>query len=99
MLLPRFSIGWTLLLTTVLGSLFVVVRQAFLGQQWAMAVSAVLALGLVVFLVYGAAFLSAYGLARLTRTLNPHKETKNPFVIEGEYPPQMVPKNPYGDDL
>lgn len=98
MLLPRFSIRWMLLFTTVLGGLFVVVRQATLGSSWAMALSATFALSAVIFLFYGVIFLLAYGLASLTRTLNPPQKPVNPFVIEGQYPPQDVPKNPYGNE-
>jgi len=43
-------------------------------------------------------FLLAYGLASLTRTLKPPQQPENPFVIEGQYPPQDVPRNPYGNE-
>ena len=99
MLLPRFSIRWVLLLTTVLALLSAVMRQAYFGQQWAIAVTAVLVFLLAVFLSYAAAILSAYTLARATRTLHPPNKNPNPFVVQGQFPPQMVPKNPHGDQL
>lgn len=98
MLLPRFSIRWILIFTTTLSVLFVVVRQAFLQQHWAMAVSATLAFSIVIFLIYGAMFLAAYALARATRTLQPPKAPANPFIVEGEFPPQLVPKRAFGGE-
>ena len=98
MLLPRFSIRWMLLLTTVLAVLSVVVRQATLGSSWAIALTATVALSAAIFLLYGVMFLLACGLASLTRTLKPPQQPENPFVIEGQYPPQDVPRNPYGNE-
>ena len=97
MLLPRFSIRWTLSLTAVSAVLFVIARQAVLGHQWAIAISGVLVLLVCSFLMFGAAFLLAYGLARATRSLSPPESPSNPFVVDGQYPPQMVPKNPVPD--
>lgn len=97
MLLPRFSIRWVLMLTTVLALLFVAVRQAFLGQSWAIGLTAVLVFVTIAFIFYACAFLAAYALARATRSLHPPEVSENPFVVEGQYPPQMVPKNPQRD--
>lgn len=96
MLLPRFSIRWILIFTTVICVLFVVVRQAFLEQMWAIAISATLAFAVVIFLSFGVMFLAAYALARATRSLKPEQKPSNPFIVDGQYPPQMVPKNTFG---
>ena len=61
-----------------------------------MAVTAALAFVAVTFVLYAASFLSAYALAQATRTLNPPEQSQNPFIHEGAYPPQMVPRGPYG---
>jgi dolichyl-phosphate-mannose--protein O-mannosyl transferase len=98
MLLPRFSIRWILLFTTVVCILFVVVRQAFLMQVWAIAVSAMLGFAVAVFLAFGAMFLAAYSLARTTRSLKPPEAPSNPFIVDGQYPPQMIPKNTFGGE-
>lgn len=96
MLLPRFSIRWVLLLTALLGFSFLIIRQAILGSHWAMAFSATLTFSVTVLLLYAVTFLGAYALARATRSLNPPEKPRNPFVVEGQYPPQMVPKGPFG---
>lgn len=98
MLIPRFSLRWILSFTTVLGVLFVVVRQAFLQQTWAIAFSAAVGLLVAIFLTYGVLFMLAYGLAKATRTLSPTKKPSNPFIVEGQYPPQMVPKSTFGGE-
>ena len=98
MLVPRFTIRWVVWLTTVLALLFVVVRQAFLEADWAIAMSVVFLLVAGIFLFFGVTFVLAYGLARFTRTLTPPQAPENPFVVEGQYPPQEVPRNPYGQD-
>lgn len=98
MLLPRFSIRWILVFTTSVSLLFVVIRQAFLQEKWAIAFSATLAFTIAIFLIFGAMFLAAYALARATRTLKPPKAPANPFVVEGEFPPQQVPKRPFGGE-
>ena len=41
MLLPRYSIRWILLLTTLCAFSFIVIAQAVRGQSWAIAGSAV----------------------------------------------------------
>ena len=98
MLIPRFSIRWVLLLTSVLSVVFVVVRQAFFEQKWAIATTAMLAFLALVFLAYGAMFVFAYWLAKATRTLNPPQKPTNPFIVDGQYPPQMIPKSTFGGE-
>lgn len=96
MLIPRFSIRWVLLLTTFCAVLFIVMAQAVRGRTWAMAITGAVAFVGFTFILYAASFLSAYALAQGTRTLNPPEKSQNPFIREGAYPPQMVPKGPYG---
>lgn len=98
MLIPRFSIRWILLLTAVLGILSVVVRQAFLAKGWAIACSALMGFVVLVFLMYGGMFMLAYWLAKATRMLNPPEKTSNPFIVEGQYPPQQIPKTTFGGE-
>ena len=98
MLVPRFTIRWIVGLTATMGILFAVVRQAFLNAHWAIAITTVLVLVSAIALLFGATFLMAYALARVTRTLAPPKPPENPFIVEGQYPPQEVPRNPYTSD-
>lgn len=99
MLLPRFSIRWVLLLTVVVAVLLLIVRQANQGELWAMAFTSGLLLLVGSFLFYGAVFALVYAIAWLMRLAYPPEEAENPFVVEGQYPPQAVPKNTYGDNL
>lgn len=98
MLLPRFSIRWILTLTAVSGVLFVIVRQALLAKTWAIACSAIMAFVIAIFLMYGGMFLLAYWLAKATRMLNPEAKPSNPFIVEGQYPPQQIPKTTFGGE-
>ena len=98
MLIPRFSIRWILAFTAVLGALSVVVRQAFFQKEWAIAVSVMLAFGVAIFLIYGGMFVMAYWLAKVTRSFKPAEKPSNPFVVEGQFPPQMVPKSTFGGE-
>lgn len=96
MLIPRYSIRWVLLLMVACALLFFVFAQAVRGQVWAMAISGAVAFAFVCFVLFGVAFLSAYALARATRTLNPPEQPHNPFVSEGALPPQIVPRGSFG---
>lgn len=98
LLIPHFSIRWILALTGVAGMLAVVVRQAYLQKIWAIAFTAIMALVAGIFLAYGATFVLAYFLAKATRSLNRAAKPSNPFVVEGQYPPQMIPKNTFGGE-
>lgn len=98
LLIPHFSIRWILALTSVTGILAVVVRQAYLQKTWAIACTAMMALVASIFLAYGAMFVLAYFLAKATRSLNPADKPTNPFVVEGQYPPQMIPKTTFGGE-
>lgn len=98
MLVPQFSIRWVLLFMTVGGLVFTIVRQAFLGELWAIAVTSTLLLGVATLVAFGAAFAAAYGLARATRSVFPPQKSENPFVVDGQFPPQEVPVNPFANE-
>lgn len=97
-LIPKFSIRWVFALTCICGFLAVIVRQAYLSQVWAIAFTAIMALVASIFLTYGVMFVLAYFLAKATRSLNPKQKPSNPFVVEGQFPPQMVPKSTFGGE-
>lgn len=99
MLLPRLSIRWILGLMTVMAVLFVAVRQAAGGAEWAIAFVAFVVLTLAVFILYGLSFLVAYGSNTILKAVSPKQQSQNPFVVEGQYPPQVVPKNPVQDQV
>ena len=94
MLLPRLSIRWGLGLMTVMAVFFVAVRQAADGEEWAVAFIAFTILGLATFILYGLTFLVAYWSNSVLKAIAPKSKTQSPFVVEGQYPPQVVPKNP-----
>jgi|GEM_PF-1549947 len=96
MLLPRFSIRWILIITALSAVMAVIIRQAFLAKSWAIACSAVMGFVVTIFLLYGGMFLLAYWLAKVTRMLNPSEKPTNPFIVEGQYPPQHIPKSTFG---
>lgn len=97
MLIPRFSIRWTLALTSVMAVFFIAVRNAREGETWALAIVAFAVLALAVFLVYGFGFLCSYLASRVLNDFFPKQKSQNPFVVEGQFPPQAVPKNPTRD--
>jgi len=97
MLIPHFTIRWTLTFTTVMAVFFIAVRNASEGKTWALAIVALAAMTVAVFLVYAFGFLCSYLASRLLNDLFPKRENQNPFVVEGQFPPQAVPKNPVGD--
>ena len=99
MLFPRFSIRWTLGLMTVSAVLFVALREAASGTEWAIAFVSFVVLGICMFLFYALSFMVAYGANALLRAVSPKPENQNPFVVEGQYPPQAVPKNPVQDQV
>lgn len=79
--------------------LFVAMRQAMDGQVAALALMAAVGLAVGTFLLYGLAFLAAYGANRMLQSLSPKRAAQSPFVVEGEFPPQQVPKNPVQDNM
>jgi hypothetical protein len=90
MLIPRFTIRWLLLLTTVCGVFFLVVTLAVRGQAWAIAVSMAVACLAVCFLGYAVFFGLAFLVARVVAMLRPAPARDTPFST-AERPPQIIP--------
>ena len=89
MLIPRFTLRWLLVLTTVSGLFFLVVSLAIQGQSWAIAVAtAVGSVGLTL-LVHAALFLGAWVLATLLGFTRGKKLPTSPFA-RSQLPPQWV---------
>ena len=97
MLIPRFSIRWVLAFTAVCAVFSFVVAQGIGGEHWAMAITAATALLVSCFLLFAATFVLAYGLARVTSSLQAKEGPKTPFASNDQLPRQVVPKNPYSD--
>ena len=93
MLLPKFTIRWILGAMFCVALLFVVARQAIGGEPWAISIVAVVGLTTLIFFLYGLSFLGSYAMLRVLRRYFPPVENQNPFAVEGQFPPQQVPKN------
>ena len=68
MLLPQFSLRTTLKALSACAVLFVVVRQAVLGQFWAIAVSCALLSVVVCFVFYALFYALTVGMSRVVGT-------------------------------
>jgi hypothetical protein len=90
MLVPRFTIRWLLLLTTVSAVFFLVVTHAVRGDAWAVAVSLAVANLMVAFLVYGAVFGTAWLVASAPRRAGGRSATGTPSAT-AELPLQIIP--------
>ena len=93
MLIPRFTLRWLLLLTTVCGGLSLVLSYAIQGREWAIAVS--LALGAIplLFLLHALAFAVAWGFAQISNGISGmayKPKGASPFASAGP-PRQIVP--------
>lgn len=97
MLIPRLSLRWILGSTTALAVFFMALRQAANGTDWAIALVILVALATGIFLLYGVTFLVAYGANNILKSVSPEKTAASPFVVEGQYPPQQIPRNPIRD--
>ena len=96
MLIPRFSLRWLLLLTTVCAVFFLIVRMAGQGQHWAVGiVTGVTALALAM-LVYGVFFSLAFVLTGLIRRVRPGSPPSSPFATDS-LPPQVIPPQTVND--
>jgi hypothetical protein len=90
MLIPRFTIRWLLLLTTVCSFFFFVVAFAVRGSAWAGAISIAVA-GLVgAFILFGAFFGFAFVLAALFGLIRNRPTGGTPFAT-AEPPVQIIP--------
>ena len=90
MLIPRFTIRWLLLLTTVSAVFFLVVTCAVRGDAWAVSISLGVVSLAVAFLVYGAFFGAAWLVASVVGLFREGSPRKTPFAT-AEPPPQIIP--------
>jgi len=90
MLIPRFSVRWLMLLTTVCAVFFLVMRYAALGRFWAIGLVATVSTLVLAMLVYGLLFSLAFVLAGLLRMVRPSSPTASPFATDS-LPPQVIP--------
>ena len=90
MLIPRFTLRWLLMLTTVCAVFSLIVRFAGQGQHWAVAVvTAVMTLA-VAMLIYGTVFSLAFVLNLVFRFVRPRSMPASPFATD-TLPPQVLP--------
>jgi hypothetical protein len=90
MLIPRFSLRWLLVLTTVCAVFFLIMRWANQGSHWAVGiVTGVTALALAV-LVHAAIFALAFVLSWLIGLVRPSSPGRSPFATDA-LPPQVIP--------
>jgi len=90
MLIPRFTIRWLLLLTTVCSFFFFVLACAVRGSGWAGAISIAVAGLVVAFILYGAFFGFAFVLTSLFGQIRSRPTGGTPFAT-AEPPPQIIP--------
>ncbi len=90
MLIPRFTIRWLLLLTTVCGFFFFVLAAAVRGSAWAGAISIAVAGLVAAFILYAAFFGFAYILASLFGLARNRSTEGTPFAT-AKPPPQIIP--------
>ena len=90
MLIPRFSVRWLMLLTTVCAVFFLVMRYAALGRFWAIGLVATVSTLVLAMVVYGLLFSLAFVLAGLLRMVRPSSPPASPFATDS-LPPQVIP--------
>lgn len=93
MLIPRFTLRWLLLLTTVCGGLSLVLSYALQGREWAIAFS--LALGAIplLLLLHALAFVGAWMFSQIYGSVAGMFATPqgaSPFASAGP-PKQIIP--------
>ncbi len=89
MFLPKFSVRWLLLLTTLFAFLFYLISMAGRGSDGALAVVIALTALVVPFGLYAIVFILAFGLASIDR-LRRGPQTESPFATEA-MPKQILP--------
>jgi len=90
MIIPRFTLGWLLLLMAFVGVVCLIVAQAVRGQTWAMSVSLAAAGVVVCFAFYAVLFGVAFLLACALGMRRKPDPGGTPFAT-AEPPAQMVP--------
>jgi len=89
MLIPRFSIRFLLILTTLCAAFFAIVTLAAQGSQWATAVSVAIA-GIVLALsIHAGTFGVAWILASFFGVFRRGKSASSPFA-DAKPPPQYI---------
>lgn len=95
MLIPRFSIRWILIVTTLCAVLALVVARADRGSDAAMAIVIAVATAATALSLFGILFLVCLGLSRVTRLARPAPPGRSPFATDS-LPPQVI--TPHSDD-
>ena len=90
MLIPRFSLRWLLLLTTVCAVFSLIIRFAVQRQHWAVAIVTSVATLVCAMLVYAGLFSLAFLLFQLYRFIRPLSTPTSPFAAD-TLPPQIIP--------
>ena len=90
MLIPRFTVRWLLLLTTVCAVFFAIVAWGLRGNSGALALSIAVGSLVLAFVCYGAVFGVAYVLASLLGVFQRRPTGGTPFATAAP-PPQILP--------
>ena len=94
MLIPRYSMRWLLLATTVFAGYSLLVSVAIRGQSWAAGIAIALGSLFLVMFVHAMFFLVSFMLASVLWLTRSSETAKSPFA-GAEPPPQIVePKGP-----
>lgn len=87
MIFPQFSLRWLLTATAACGGCFVVLAQAYAGQQWAQAACVAAVSLAVVAVAHAAAFAGVWLLCAITTPRQPAGNAGvSPFQPTGESP-------------
>lgn len=90
MVLPRFSLRWLLLATTVFGLVSFAISGALQGRPWAVGVTAAVCGAAVLFVLFAAVFLVSQWFALLLRLSRGAERGASPFADAGR-PLQIIP--------
>lgn len=91
MLIPRFTIRWLLLLTTICAVVFFIVGFAVRGESWAIAISTSVVSLAFAFFLYGLFFVAAFILATLFGIAKRSQPVGGTPFATAEPPPQVIP--------
>jgi amino acid transporter len=94
MLIPRFSIRWLLVGTTVCAVFFLIVSLGVRGYLWAAAVSIAVGSLLLVALLQMLFFIVVWSYARLVDVVRPAKQHRSPFAPFTPPPQLIAPEDP-----
>lgn len=91
MLIPRFTIRWLLLLTTICAVIFLIVGFAVRGEYWAIAISTSVVSLAFAFFLFGLFFVVAFVLASLFGIVKRAQPAGGTPFATSEPPPQVIP--------